>query len=480
MVFYFLGICGTAMGQVAILLKQQGFLVFGCDEKIYPPMSTHLAEQGIEVFLGYEAQRAASLRPDYVVVGNAMTRGNPEVEWLLETEAFPMLSLPELIKRFLISNKKRIVVSGTHGKTTTSSLCAYLLKSNKIDTGYLIGGLCPDLFPSAALGAKGSPFVIEGDEYDSAFFDKRSKFIHYMPHFLGITSIELDHIDIFRDLEDVMRSFRHLVRLLPRTGALVLNGDDPQCQKLLPVPWTRVFQVGTQPHNDLQIKKIRCNPKGPTTTFELWWKGALWQSLSWPLLGPHNIFNAAIAALLAQLSQGLEAPLLELSALARFQGVKRRAQTLLNTPECMVMEDFGHHPSAMAITLQSLRTAYPQKELWACFDPRCNSLRTRHFQNALKAALSHADRVWIGPIDRPEQIPVSDRLDTCTLAAQLTQSGVPSVASPSHEALFENLSALKAFYPRPQLICFFTNGSFGGLPQKLADSSRMQPLAVLD
>lgn len=479
MTIYFLGICGTAMGQAAVLLRQLGYEVCGCDEKTYPPMSIYLEQEGIQVYSGFDAQRLKDLNPDYVVVGNALTRGNPEVEWLLETEAFEMLSLPELIKEFLMKNRKRIVISGTHGKTTTSSLCAYLLKANAIETGYLIGGLAEDLSPRAALGASGGPFVIEGDEYDSAFFDKRSKFIHYRPHLLGITSIELDHIDIFRDIEDVLRSFRHLVRLLPASGALVINGDDERCQALLPVPWTRVYQVGTQAHNDLQIKSVESNPERPGTRFELWWQGALWERLDGLLLGLHNARNAAMAALLAQLALGdaVSSPSLNLLPLNTFRGVKRRAQCLFQGPDCLVFEDFAHHPSALELTLKALAQAYPYHKLWACFDPRCNSTRTRRFQPAIEAALAHAHRAWIGPVDRPHQLKDTERLDPQGVAHALTRSGIPAYASPSHPELLEHLLQAHSNAQERHLICFFTNGAFGGLPQHCAEWVRASSLS---
>ena len=243
MKIYFMGICGTAMGNAALLARAAGHEVFGADTGIYPPMSTVLAEAGIAIREGYDAHRLEELAPDLVVIGNAMSRGNPEVEWLLDTRKIAFTSLPAALYEQVLSKRKNIVVCGTHGKTTTTSLAAYLLRSAGRDPGFLIGGVPQDPPMGSHLGTLSDPFVIEGDEYDSAFFDKRSKFIHYAPHIAILNNLEFDHADIFRDLEDVKRTFSHLTRIVPRSGYIVVNGDDPNIRSLGSMPWTNVFSV---------------------------------------------------------------------------------------------------------------------------------------------------------------------------------------------------------------------------------------------
>ena len=234
---YFMGICGTAMGNAALLVKEQGHEVLGCDAAVYPPMSDVLADAGIEVLDGFDAARLAGLEPDQVVVGNAMSRGNPEVEWLLDQSEITFISLPELFHDTVLPKRYPVVITGTHGKTTTSTITAYLLERSGAKPGWLIGGVPHDLPGGAKLG-EGKAFVIEGDEYDSAFFDKRSKFIHYRPQIAILNNLEFDHADIFRDLEDVQRSFRHFLRVMPASGYALVNGDDPNIAALLPAPWT--------------------------------------------------------------------------------------------------------------------------------------------------------------------------------------------------------------------------------------------------
>jgi len=245
-----MGVCGTAMGNAAMLARAAGHEVSGADEGVYPPMSTVLAEAGVTVHDGYDPERLASLKPDIVVVGNAMTRGNPEVEWLLDTKAFPFTSLPEILHDQILRRRKNIVIAGTHGKTTTTALTAYLLRENGRDPGYLVGGVPQDPPTGSHLGAVSDPFVIEGDEYDSAFFDKRSKFIHYAPHIAVFNNLEFDHADIFRDLADVQRTFIHFSRIIPRSGSAVINGDDANLRVLGEMPWTRVIRVGVDGGND--------------------------------------------------------------------------------------------------------------------------------------------------------------------------------------------------------------------------------------
>ncbi|MDR1283881.1 MAG: Mur ligase domain-containing protein, partial [Opitutaceae bacterium] len=274
MTLYFMGICGTAMGNAALLARAAGHEVCGADTGTYPPMSTVLATAAITVHEGYDPARLARLAPDLVVIGNAMSRGNPEVEWLLETRALPFTSLPALLHDTVLATRQNIVVAGTHGKTTTTSLTAFLLRENGRDPGFLIGGVPLDPPVGNHTGAPADPFVIEGDEYDSAFFDKRSKFIHYAPHIAVLNNLEFDHADIFRDLADVQRTFSHLTRIVPRNGWIVMNGDDENLRALGPLPWTRIVRVGTGEHNDVRILDFAEAPAG--VRFRLSWQGRPW------------------------------------------------------------------------------------------------------------------------------------------------------------------------------------------------------------
>nr|MCU0794184.1 Mur ligase family protein [Opitutaceae bacterium] len=293
MKIYFMGICGTAMGNAALLARAAGHDVLGADTGVYPPMSTVLAEAGITLHEGYDPVRLQSLAPDLVVIGNALSRGNPEVEWLLDTRALAFTSLPALLHESVLKTRKNIVVAGTHGKTTTTALTAFLLRENGRDPGFLIGGVPVDPPVGNHLGAAADPFVIEGDEYDSAFFDKRSKFIHYAPHVAVLNNLEFDHADIFRDLADVQRTFSHLTRIVPRSGWIVMNGDDENLRSLGPLPWTRVVKVGTGETNDVRIGAFAEDAAG--AAFTLLWKGRVWADVHWNCPGLYNARNAAMA-----------------------------------------------------------------------------------------------------------------------------------------------------------------------------------------
>ncbi|MEC8209463.1 MAG: Mur ligase family protein, partial [Verrucomicrobiota bacterium] len=342
---YFMGICGTAMGNAALLVKEKGHEVLGCDAAIYPPMSDVLADAGIEVLDGFDAARLASLKPDQVVVGNAMSRGNPEVEWLLDQSETSFISLPELFHDTVLPKRCPVVITGTHGKTTTSTITAYLLEYSGAKPGWLIGGV-PNNLPSGAKLGEGKVFVIEGDEYDSAFFDKRSKFIHYRPQIAILNNIEFDHADIFRDIEDVQRSFRHFLRVMPASGYALVNGDDDNIAALLPAPWTQVIRVGLGMDNDLLITNFEDGSEG--AQFDLVWKGEHWAHVVWPLNGLFNARNAAMAALSAALATDHQNPLgFDISTLADFQGVRRRQDVLYSDDRWTIVEDFAHHPTAV-------------------------------------------------------------------------------------------------------------------------------------
>ena len=465
--FYFIGICGVAMGNAAILLSRLGHTISGVDSGTYPPMSDLLREAGIETFEGYEEGRLEDRNPNWVVVGNTISRGNPEVEWLLESRRFPVLSLPALLQQFVLRDRFNIVIAGTHGKTTTTALTTYVLRENGSRAGYFVGGVPHDLPFGADIGDGGTPFVIEGDEYDSAFFDKRSKFVHYEPSIAVINNLEFDHCDIFRDLGDVQRSFSHLLRLVPRTGYVLLNGDDTNVRALLPIDWTRALTVGLGEECDLRITDFE--ERGGRSEFGLSWRGKEWKSLTMPQGGLFNARNAAMAAMAAGLALYPDDPTqINLSPVMRFSGVKRRQEVLFADEKTTVIEDFGHHPTAIGQTLEYLRSRYRQKQLIACFEPRSNTSKRSIFQDEFADALALADRVLISPLHRASQIPEKERLNTSHLASILEKRGVPAATFEENPVLLEGLlEQLQSEVEQSYAVCFFTNGSFDGIMKEL-------------
>lgn len=468
MKIYFVGVCGTAMGNVAHLMRSLGHEVAGCDAGVYPPMSDFLKESGIPVTDGYEVEAMEAWAPDLVVVGNALTRGNPLVEFLLESSRYRFVSLPELVRDELLAGRHSLVVAGTHGKTTTAALAAYLLKSAGAGPGWMIGGLPKSLKSGCALGRSDGPFVIEGDEYDSAFFDKRSKFIHYFPRTLVLNNLEFDHADIFRDLEDVKRSFAHLLRLVPKGGAVLINGDDLNLQSLLPVPWTTVLRTGLGRQNDLRIEDFAEDANG--SSFRLRWRGREWAEVRWNLPGVFNARNAALAALAAARVLGLENPTqLSLETLAAYQGVRRRQEVHRDSEGLLLVEDFGHHPTAVRETLRSFRVRYPEAHLAAAFEPRSNTSATRVMQSEWASAFTLADSLWLGPLHRSESIEEERRLDRQALVHAMEASGGEGYCFDDFGAMDE---ALRHRFLREcgaqRVLILFSNGSFGGLPISLA------------
>ncbi len=467
-----MGVCGTAMGNAALLARAVGNEVIGSDSGIYPPMSTVLGEAGIKVNEGYDPGRLAALKPDLVVIGNAMMRGNPEIEWLLDTRAFPFTSLPAMIHDQVLRHRRNVVIAGTHGKTTTTALAAFLLRENGRDPGYLIGGVPQDPPSGSHLGGAGDPFVIEGDEYDSAFFDKRSKFIHYAPHVAVFNNLEFDHADIFRDLADVQRTFIHFSRIIPRNGYAVLNGDDANLRALGPMPWTRVIRVGLDESNDARIVDFSENATG--SSFGLNWRGAPWARVSWPLSGIFNARNAAMASVAAGLAIAGDPPTsLSLEALGRFRGVRRRQEVLVDVPGLTVIEDFGHHPTALAETLRSFRSRFPGALLTAVFEPRSNTARIRTLQAGFERALSHADDVYLGAVSRGDMLREDERFDSEAVAENLEAQGLHArkfdTNSALHDALVGDTLPIRG---TPRVVIFFTNGSFDGIIGRYAAAAK--------
>jgi UDP-N-acetylmuramate: L-alanyl-gamma-D-glutamyl-meso-diaminopimelate ligase len=471
-IIYFMGVCGTAMGNAALLARAAGNEVSGADTNVYPPMSTVLADAGITVHEGYDPARLQALKPDIVVIGNAMSRGNPEVEWLLDTKAIPFTSLPAMLHEQVLAKRRNIVISGTHGKTTTTAMAAYLLRESGREPGFLIGGVPLDPPTGNHLGNPSDPFVIEGDEYDSAFFDKRSKFIHYAPHVGVFNNLEFDHADIFRDLADVQRTFSHFSRIIPRNGYAVLNGDDSNLRALGTMPWTRVVRVGLDEGNDTRITDFKDTPSG--SSFTLSWRGSAWGKVTWSLSGLYNARNAAMAATAAGLCVAEENPTaLPLGPLERFRGVKRRQEVLVAGAKLTVIEDFGHHPTAILETIRSFKSRFPGAIVTAVFEPRSNTARIRTLQAGFERALSHADEVYLGPVSRSTSLRDEERFDAEAVAENLEAQGISARQFASNADLHKALEGdtLPAG-EKARVVIFFTNGSFDGIIGKYAASAK--------
>ena len=447
------------MGNVAVLMQRAGHTIAGSDQGIYPPMSTVLQEAGVQCFEGWDEKNMLDFNPDLVVVGNAVSRGNPEVEFLLRTKQFGYSSLPALIDTQLLGNRPRVVITGTHGKTTTTALTAWLLKQAGKDPGWLIGGVPLSLASGSELGNENSPFVLEGDEYDSAFFDKRSKFIHYRPDVLVINNLEFDHADIFRDLADVKRSFNHLIRIVPDNGVILANGDDPAIRELLPVSWTQVRFVGVAEGNDFTIHDFEESPGRSRFTL-VDSDGGSWEVTS-QLNGIFNARNTAMALLASGFASNHDSPAAVLSnhSLNDYQGVARRQDVLFESQALRVMEDFAHHPTAIRLCLDSFKHCYPEHEVVAVFEPRSNTSATNVLQDEFMSALSGAHRVLISPVHRAEAYSDETRMDTHAMAKALGERCTPASACSTKERLFDELLALPV--EKERLVILFTNGSFG-------------------
>lgn len=462
---YFMSICGTGMGNAALLLRDLGHQISGADENTYPPMSDRLADAGVNVLTGYDAERLARLKPDLVVVGNVNTRGNPEIEWLLDERKVPFVSLPQVLSDLVLKPRRNIVVTGTHGKTTTTALAAWLLRHNGFDPGYLVGGVPRDLPSGANVGSLQDPFVIEGDEYDSAFFDKRSKFIHYLPHVLILNNLEFDHADIYRDLKDVQRSFQHVLKIVPKSGYVLANGDDHNVRELLNFDWTPVVLVGAGGNCDLRVADFIESPQG--SSFRLLWKGELWAEVSWRLWGLYNARNVAMAALASGLSVfGDDPTRLRLDSLSYFKGVKKRQEVVFENKSCVLINDFAHHPSAIRQTLESLRQRYKGKRISLCFEARSNTACRNILEAEFEAAFGTADHIHLGSVYRADRYRDSERIDLAAISSRL---GPRAHAYPSNKELAEGLIASLHQEPE-QVVCFFSNGSFDGIPQIVADA----------
>ena len=450
--FHFIGIAGTAMGSTAAALQAQGHTITGSDNAVYPPMSTLLESQGIQTRIGYKPENLPA-EADVIVVGNAISRGNPEVEAVLE-EKRVFDSMAGLLKRHVIQGKRSFVVTGTHGKTTTTSMLAWLFESAGRNPGFMIGGV-PDNFTVGARFNDSPHFVIEGDEYDTAFFDKRSKFLHYLPECAIVNNVEFDHADIFDDLDEIILAFQRMTLQVPRNGLVLINGDCANSLKVKEKCPAPTQTVGTGEACDVRIAITAA--KVESTDFTL--NGIVF---SVPMIGEFNVRNAAMAISAARFG-GLSDEEIR-TGLASFRGVKRRQTERGEKNGITIIDDFGHHPTAIRETLKGLRQRYAGRRLWALFEPRSNTSRRKVLQNDLIEALKAADGSVLAAINAIEKVPVELRLDPEQVMREVNAAGRECYYEPGTDAIIERL---KASTRSGDVIVVFSNGGFDGMHEKL-------------
>ncbi len=451
---HLIGICGTAMAALACMLQQRGWLVSGSDAGSYPPMNGVLARHGIAVLPGYEAER---ITPELqmVVVGNVAARENPEVQKTLSL-GLSYKSLPEVLwSEFLAAAPIRTVVAGTHGKTTTSALAAWVLQTAGLEPSFLVGGLVNNFSANFQLGSK-SLFVLEGDEYNAAFFDRQAKFHHYRPTHLLLTGVEMDHVDIFHDIGEIEAEFSRLIAGMPADGVIIAAADNRRLMGLLRESPCPVATYGAASTADYQLTGFEPLEAGSRLVVEDKDGGSF--TLSTATIGRHNAENVLAVYLLAR-RLGIERALIE-KALTSFKGVKRRQEVIARKGETVYVSDFAHHPTAIDKTLRALAEHHPRRKLIAVFEPRTATSRRALFQDELAAAFGAADEVVIAPVYRGENLSADHRLATDKLAAEITARGVPATAAADVEDIFARITGRDH---EPRLVVIMSTGDFGGL-----------------
>jgi UDP-N-acetylmuramate: L-alanyl-gamma-D-glutamyl-meso-diaminopimelate ligase len=456
---YIIGICGTATATLAAMLRRKGFRVRGSDQDVYPPMSDFLSLEGIQALSGYNADHITN-DIDFVVVGNAISRGNPELEEVLDRK-IRYYSLPEAIREYFLWGARSIVIAGTHGKTTTTALAGWLLTHGGVDPSVLIGGVARnfgDRGSSYRVGA-GRDFVIEGDEYDSAFFDKTAKFLKYLPDIAVINNVEFDHADIYADIESVTLAFRRLVNLVPRRGLLLIGADSERARELVGAAKSRVQTFGLSERLDWQAHDLE--PSGASTRFKVRRSGAPFGLFEAPFVGAHNVRNATAAIAIA-VEAGIPVDRIA-EGLSQFTGVKRRLEVIGVARGVTIYDDFAHHPTAVAETLAGLRAANPAARIWAVFEPRSASSCRRIFQDDFAHAFGSASEVIIAPVFR-STLPEAERLSVGQLVRDLVSRGGRAREAASLDDIV--VSIVKEHQPG-DLVVLMSNGGFGGIHQKL-------------
>ena len=469
---HLIGICGTAMASLAGMLKQRGFQVTGSDAAAYPPMSDFLTDLGIPVAQPFDAKNLEP-RPELVVIGNAISRGNVELEYVLD-QRIPFCSLPQLLHDEFLKGKEVLVVAGTHGKTTTTSMLAWIFHSAGRDPSFLIGGIAENFGSSFRLGT-GKYFILEGDEYDTAFFDKGPKFLHYFPDAIILSSVEFDHADIYKDIDAVETAFRRLVNLIPRRGRIIAfdgvegeHTDSPSLERCLAKAFCPVERYGAGAAANWKVTNLRLDPGRTTWTVEH--NGDRWAEFEFGLAGEYNVWNATAAAALAS-SCGIATDKIA-AALKSFKSVKRRLEVKAQVHGITIIDDFAHHPTAIAGTLKALRARYPGSRLWAILEPRSNTLRRRILQSDLARSLAQADQIVVANVFRSEAVPENERLELPALASEIQQNGRPARLLADADGIVQTIA--------PELrsgdvVAILSNGGFGGIYEKLP--ARLKQLA---
>jgi UDP-N-acetylmuramate: L-alanyl-gamma-D-glutamyl-meso-diaminopimelate ligase len=459
---HLIGICGTAMASLAGLLQLQGHRVTGSDVAAYPPMSDLLRSLGIPILSPY-AESNLTPTPDLVVIGNALSRGNPEIERVLD-ERVPFTSMAALLHDEFLKGRSPLVVAGTHGKTTTTSMLAWIYqvaarRDPSFEPSFLIGGVAENFGTSFQLHRTGT-FIVEGDEYDTVFYDKGPKFLHYFPDALILTHVEFDHADIYADLEAVKRAFKLLVNLVPRRGLIVAYDGSENVTECVSGAFCPVERYGFSEKADWQIRTLHY--KDGLMKWQVWRAATLWAPLEMHLAGEHNALNATAAAALAA-SRGIPTEAI-VEAIASFKNVKRRLEVRDFIAGITIIEDFAHHPTAIRETLRTLRTIYPGKRLWAVLEPRSNTLRRKVLAAELVASLRLADRVVLAGVYQQQRIPEAERLHPEEVVAALNAEGTPAELLADAGAI---VSTIAPELTSGDVVAILSNGGFDGIYEKL-------------
>lgn len=454
---YLIGICGTGMGSLAGLLKQTGLSVSGADQNVYPPMSTRLADEGITVHKGYDPMHLQPA-PDLVIVGNACTPTHPEAAYVRDNNLV-QLSFPEALAHFFLKDKKSLVVAGTHGKTTTTGLLTHIMLNAGFDSGFLVGGVMQQTNTSYRAG-KGAHFIVEGDEYDSAYFDKQPKFFHYQPYGAIVTSMELDHTDIYPDWDTYRKAFEHFAGQIPPDGLLVLCGDHPEVKTLANHTPARIQLYGLSTENEVTAKDIDISPAGQTFTLLVDNKEK--ERLFLPMHGDHNLSNTLGACALA-MAQGASPHQLK-EALKTYQGMRRRQEIRGEVNDIIVIDDFAHHPTAVRETIHAIKQAYPGRRIIAVFEPRSNTSRRKDFQHLYVDSFQTADVVLLSSPPFRHNDEAANFMDVGEIMVSLNRRGVQAFSGADADALLPKLVVQAR---SGDVILIMSNGGFGGLHDKL-------------
>jgi len=460
--FYLAGICGTAMASLAGMLQQKGFAVAGSDSDVYPPMSDFLARLGVRVYNGYRVENLVDAKPDVVVIGNALSRGNPEIEYVLDS-GIRYQSMAETVKELFIRGKNSIVVAGTHGKTTTTAMLAWVLEVAWRKPSFLVGGIAENFGRSFQV-AGGPDFVIEGDEYDTAFFDKGPKFLHYLPRIVLLKNIEFDHADIYADLEALKVSFRRLINIVPRSGLIIAGVDSPVVRELVPNAFSRVAAAGIE-LGDWRAADIR--PMGEGMAFELVHGEDAVGGFSIPLLGRFNVDNA-LGVIIAAKELGIDNATIQ-RGLTTFKSVKRRLELRGELDRIRVYDDFAHHPTAVSETLRAVRQPYPQDRIWAVFEPRSHTSRRKVFEQDFITAFDPADTVVIARVFGSTKLDPAEQLSPDRVVEGIQERGKTARTFDSTGEIVDFIAA--DAIPGDHIV-IMSNGGFDNIHAELLEKLR--------